>query len=348
MHHIALRLALILSLLGTLFISGNLAAQKRPIADVLYEEITTNGIESAVAKYDILKTSRGDYYDFSEGQLNNLGYRLLKEGLSAEAVEIFKLNVKVFPNSPNTYDSLGEAYMQTGVPSLAIANYENVLNSLENANLSEEQKQFLQQNAEAKLAILRNPNTVESTYLREFMLSESDAPFGKLHPDAPPETEQWGQLAGTWDCTQFALVNGQWFSGWKATWAWRYILDGFAVQDVWHQAREQLPPPIAQLPRDFVGTNIRIYDREQQKWQITWFNNGQMAGGTSSPVRYFEAEFIDDSIVMTPVDQPPDSPKSRIVFHNISDDSFDWKSETLDEDGKTWTETFRIQGKRVR
>ena len=41
-----------------------------------------------------------------------------------EAIEVFKLNVKLYPNSSNTYDSLGEAYDAAGDKKLTIENYE--------------------------------------------------------------------------------------------------------------------------------------------------------------------------------------------------------------------------------
>ena len=120
------------------------------------------------------------------------------------------------------------------------------------------------------------------------------------------------------------------------------------MQDVWHQKQENLPPPSANLPRDFVGTNVRIYDHAKKKWQVMWFHNGQILGGSGNATNQFEAEFIDGQIIMTPVNPPATGPQTRIVFHNITKDTFDWKSETLGEDGETWTATFKIQGKRVR
>ncbi len=49
-----------------------------------------------------------------EFTLNNSGYKLLGEKKFNEAIEVFKLNVKLYPNSSNTYDSLGEAYAAAG------------------------------------------------------------------------------------------------------------------------------------------------------------------------------------------------------------------------------------------
>jgi len=66
-------------------------------------------------------------YDFSEDQINLLGYRLLKAGKNKEAIAIFKLNVEEHPKSWNVYDSLGEAYMKNDQKELAIKFYRKSL-----------------------------------------------------------------------------------------------------------------------------------------------------------------------------------------------------------------------------
>jgi len=45
----------------------------------------------------------------------------------AEAIEVFKMNVEMYPESANAYDSLGEAYMNAGQNELAIENYRRSL-----------------------------------------------------------------------------------------------------------------------------------------------------------------------------------------------------------------------------
>ena len=62
-----------------------------------------------------------------EDQLNTAGYNLLGTKKVNDAVEVFKLNVRLFPNSWNAYDSLGEAYAAAGDTKLAIENYEKSL-----------------------------------------------------------------------------------------------------------------------------------------------------------------------------------------------------------------------------
>jgi len=46
--------------------------------------------------------------------VNLLGYRLLCEGRGPEAIEVFEFNVALYTDSPNVYDSLGEALEREG------------------------------------------------------------------------------------------------------------------------------------------------------------------------------------------------------------------------------------------
>ena len=86
-----------------------------------------NGVAAAIALYRSLKSEHADQYDFSEPELNRLGYQLLGRRKVNEAIEIFKLNVEAYPEGFNTYDSLGEAYMTSGNKELAIQNYKKSL-----------------------------------------------------------------------------------------------------------------------------------------------------------------------------------------------------------------------------
>lgn len=62
-----------------------------------------------------------------EGSLNATGYTLLRANKAADAVEVFKLTVQLFPKSWNAYDSLGEAYAAAGDKAQAIQSYERSL-----------------------------------------------------------------------------------------------------------------------------------------------------------------------------------------------------------------------------
>ena len=100
---------------------------KMSIVDLLAKTIVEKGIDAGLTQYHELKAKQADSYDFSEQELNRLGYQLLGRNKHDEAIQIFKLNVELYPKAFNTYDSLGEAYMTAGNKELAIANYKKSL-----------------------------------------------------------------------------------------------------------------------------------------------------------------------------------------------------------------------------
>lgn len=111
---------------------------KQPITDLLLQTIIQKDVNAAISQYKELKAGSPDTYNFKESQLNTLGYQLLQIGKNKEAIEILKLNVEVYPNSANVYDSMGEAYMIDGNKELAIQNYKKSLEiNPSNANASE-------------------------------------------------------------------------------------------------------------------------------------------------------------------------------------------------------------------
>jgi len=61
-----------------------------------------------------------------EAEVNTLGYRLLPTNRAA-AIAVFKLNARAFPQSANTWDSLGEALIENGQREEGIAAYRKAL-----------------------------------------------------------------------------------------------------------------------------------------------------------------------------------------------------------------------------
>lgn len=98
---------------------------RKSLADEL-QSVDGNGA-AIVARYRELHRQKPDEYDFLEPELNTVGYSLLRTGRTADAIEVFKLNVEMFPQSANVYDSLGESYAVAGNKDLALANYRKSL-----------------------------------------------------------------------------------------------------------------------------------------------------------------------------------------------------------------------------
>lgn len=96
---------------------------KISIAQKIGPIIINAGIDTALIVYDQLKRTAPEKYKFNEPILNFLGYELLNDKKNGEAIEVFKLNVREYPESYNTYDSLGEAYLRNGQKDLALKNY---------------------------------------------------------------------------------------------------------------------------------------------------------------------------------------------------------------------------------
>jgi len=100
---------------------------KIPVSLKLKELIDNTDLDSAICQYHKMKKIPSSNYDFSEGQLNRLGYYYLGKSKNEFAIELFKLNIKMFPEYANGYDSLGEGYMKNGQTELAIKNYNKSL-----------------------------------------------------------------------------------------------------------------------------------------------------------------------------------------------------------------------------
>ncbi len=98
----------------------------KPVAIELFSTIKKKGVEATIKQYHQLKKTSPMDYKFDESQLNTLGYGLLGQNDNEGAIEILQLNTTLFP-SENSFDSLAEAYIYSGLNQLAIENYKNVL-----------------------------------------------------------------------------------------------------------------------------------------------------------------------------------------------------------------------------
>lgn len=116
--------------------------QHKKMASEILKEKLEDSIGNAVAEVRKLHGSGSDFY-FDEFSFNAIGYGLLGESRYPEAIEVFELNVELFPESANVYDSLAEAYMKSGEKKKAIKFYKKSLElNPDNENAKEKLKEL--------------------------------------------------------------------------------------------------------------------------------------------------------------------------------------------------------------
>jgi CubicO group peptidase (beta-lactamase class C family) len=76
-------------------------------------QLKKRGFENAITVFNELKKKDVNFKP-SEYEMNDWGYRMMSSGQVKEACGIFKLNVFIYPESWNAYDSYGEALFKNG------------------------------------------------------------------------------------------------------------------------------------------------------------------------------------------------------------------------------------------
>lgn len=91
------------------------------------ELILEGQFEKGLEAYKKAKTEDPANEQLSEGSVNGTGYALLGQKDFKKAIDVFRVNTILYPNSDNVYDSLGEAYLKAGQKDKAKQNYQKVL-----------------------------------------------------------------------------------------------------------------------------------------------------------------------------------------------------------------------------
>jgi CubicO group peptidase (beta-lactamase class C family) len=97
--------------------------ENRAFTDSIIDIAQKNGALAGIEAFKRRKKG----LNLLERRINDKGYDLLGDSKNNEAVEVFRLVVLAFPTSANAFDSLGEAYMESGNKELAIENYKKSL-----------------------------------------------------------------------------------------------------------------------------------------------------------------------------------------------------------------------------
>ncbi|MCG3156444.1 MAG: hypothetical protein DKINENOH_03068 [bacterium] len=112
------------------------------LAKELYVVLQRSDGAAAVVRYYELKKEHPAGYPFVESLIRRTGDWLLSKGRADDAIKIFELDTKEFPNSSLAYNGLGEAYLKAGKNEQARESFEK---SLELNPANENARKMLQQ-----------------------------------------------------------------------------------------------------------------------------------------------------------------------------------------------------------
>jgi hypothetical protein len=151
--------------------------------------------------------------------------------------------------------------------------------------------------------------------------------LGRINPKAPPETAQFSFIIGAWDCMIRSMKpDGSGFTERQASWTGYYILDGWAIQDIW----------VYKTPdgQTYEGTNVHSFNPETSKWDNRW------VASPSLQWKYFQSEMVGDTMVMTGGEGkgPNGDFIDRNTFFDIAADSWSWRKDRSFDGGETWIE----------
>jgi len=100
---------------------------QKSLRDIALELFQANDLKSFRGRAIEYKNNPNNIYQSIEADINSFGYRLVSLQKINDAVEMFKLNTELYPESANAWDSLGEAYSNAGNRDEAIMAYEKAV-----------------------------------------------------------------------------------------------------------------------------------------------------------------------------------------------------------------------------
>jgi hypothetical protein len=116
---------------------------------VLAEE---KGVEFLEIEFDSLQTK---YQVTNPGILNQFGYYLSFNNRFDEAIVVLKVNIKLFPEVANGYDSLSEVYLNAGNPEMAIYYSQQCLEKLAaDSTINDAFRELLREGSEERIEAL--------------------------------------------------------------------------------------------------------------------------------------------------------------------------------------------------
>ena len=154
-------------------------------------------------------------------------------------------------------------------------------------------------------------------------------PFGRPNPEAPEAIKDFHPLIGNCEC-EYTIRNqaGEWSDTLKMQWRFKYIMNGWAVQD-------------ETLAHD--GTHagsIRQYSTDKEQWFVHYYTTVSVV----EPLPIWKGNKEGDAIVLYRKQKAPNGMDGmyRITFYEMSDKGFKWKGEWVDDKATIVYPVYRI------
>lgn len=154
----------------------------------------------------------------------------------------------------------------------------------------------------------------QNSELYPYEASEEN-PFGLPNPDAPESIKDFAPLIGECDCESISRNPDQtWAEPVQMLWRFKYIMNGYAIQD-------------ETLKADGIHSgSIRQFDADSSQWYVHYYSISQ----AQSTLPTWEGSKVEDgNIILYRSSEAPDGTAGfyKITFYNIREDGFDWLGE---------------------
>lgn len=161
---------------------------------------------------------------------------------------------------------------------------------------------------------------------------DSDTPFGRVNPEAPPQTDQFSFMIGRFDCESQARNQDQ---SWQETkpmaWSAQYYLNGYGVLDYssWNGR---------------TAMSMRLYDEKNDRWSVTFFSAPNFSGTPGT----WTGGKVGDKMILKKDQKSPNGNEgiSRLTFYDIREDGYRWVGEWVSADSSVVFPFWKIDCER--
>lgn len=161
-------------------------------------------------------------------------------------------------------------------------------------------------------------------------------PYGLLNPKAPKQTADFKELIGSSQCQSVARIDqNTWADTVQMIWDFKYIMNGYAVQD-----------ETFKFDDSFAGS-IRQYSQDSARWFVHYYST---TGSPTPVLSAWEGNRDGDKIVLYREQAAPNGMEGfyKITFSDISDKGFNWLGEWVDRAESFSYPTWKIYCKKLK